>query len=137
VSFIALVEVYNHILADTMTSPSDSTSIQQAHKKGLIFPIAIIYIMLGAAIMAASFLKIEINSIRLSPWDAILPAFIVIAGVGAILRKPWGRWLSYLVSLPMLLGVPIGTLLGGYMIYQLTIHRAQFKNGLHDQNRVS
>lgn len=120
-----------------MTSPTGSTNIPQAQKTGLIYPIAMIYIMLGAAIMAASFLKTEINGIRLSPWDAILPAFIVIAGVGAILRKPWGRWLSYLVSLPMLLGVPIGTFLGGYMIYQLTIHRAQFNNELRDQNRVS
>ncbi len=112
-----------------MTSPADTASHPLAGRPGLVFPIAAIYIAYGAVLAAAAFGGVEIKGVRLTPWDALWPAFMVVAGAGAMLRRAWGRWLGYLVSLPFLIAVPTGTLLGGYMIYHLTIYRAQFRRG--------
>ena len=65
----------------------------------------------------------------MSALDAILPSLLALAGVGAYFRQPWGRWMCYFFSVILLVGVPIGTILGGLMIYYLTIYRAQFVRG--------
>lgn len=119
-----------------MTSPTSSAAIPEQRLPGLISPIGVFFIILGAALVAASLLRAEIRELRLTPWDATGPVLMITAGVGAIFRKPWGRWLSYLISLLLLPGVPIGTIFGGYMIYHLTIYRDQFRDTSKDQNRV-
>ena len=96
-------------------------------KPGVISEIAWLYIALGAACVAASLAGARIQNITLQPADAWLPGLLLLAGIGALLRKPWGRWLSYLFSVWLLLGVPIGTIVGGLMIYHLTIYRDQFR----------
>jgi hypothetical protein len=93
---------------------------------GLITPIAWIYVALGLAMVVACFVEAEIGPFQLSPGDAVGPGLLMVAGVGAILRKSWGRWLCYAVSALLILGAPIGTIIGVLMIYHLTIHRNQF-----------
>jgi hypothetical protein len=70
---------------------------------------------------------VQIGSIYLSVVDAWLPGLLIIAAIGAILRRPWGRWLCYVFSISMLPEVPLGTIVGGLMIYHLTVHRDQFR----------
>jgi len=93
---------------------------------GLITPIGWIYVSLGMAFLAVALFRVQVGPVPLGPKDSVVPLLIILAGVGAILRKPWGRWFAYIVSALFLLGVPIGTLLGGFMIYHLTIYRDQF-----------
>jgi hypothetical protein len=93
---------------------------------GVITPIAWIYVALGLAMVVACLLEAEIGPVQLSPGDAVGPGILIVAGVGAILRRPWGRWLCYAVSALLMLGAPIGTVIGVLMIYHLTIHRNQF-----------
>lgn len=54
------------------------------------------------------------------------------SSIGAIRRKSWGRWLYYGFSVLILPFVPLGTIVGGLMIYHLTVHRDQF--GRSSQN---
>jgi len=93
---------------------------------GLITHIAVVYVLLGLALAVAATMHTEIGGVRLDTWDAVAPILLILAGVGAILRKKWGRWSCYFFSAILLLGVPIGTLLGGLMLYHLTIYRDQF-----------
>jgi len=69
----------------------------------------------------------EIGPAQLSAVDAVLPALLIVAAAGAILRRPWGRWLCYAFSVLLLPAAPTGTIIGGLMIYHLTIHRDQFR----------
>jgi hypothetical protein len=100
---------------------------------GLITPIAWIYVALGLGMVIACVVEAEIGPAKLSHFDAVGPGFIAVAGVGAILRKPWGRWLCYAVSALLLLGAPIGTIIGVLMIYHLTVHRDQFGRSVQGQ----
>ena len=58
--------------------------------------------------------------------DIWLPVFWLLVSVGTLRRTKWGRWLSYPISSVLLLGVPFGTLLGGFMLWHLTKYRAAF-----------
>jgi len=102
----------------------DSTT--RVRVPGLITPIAWIYVAFGLAMVVACFIEAQIGPVQLSPVDAVGPGLLIVAGVGAILRRPWGRWLCYAVSALLMLGAPIGTIIGVLMIYHLTVHRHQF-----------
>jgi hypothetical protein len=95
-------------------------------KPGMTGAIAVCYFFLGAAVLLAIAMGGSIQGIDLLWSDAWLPALIVISALGILRRTHWGRWLGYLVSLPLLVGVPLGTILGGYMIWHLTKFRASF-----------
>lgn len=95
-------------------------------KPGLISAIGFVYVALGVLGVALAVLRVRFGAMQLTPVDAIGPGLLVVAAIGAISRKPWGRWMCYLFSAFLLLGVPIGTLLGGMMIYHLTKYRSQF-----------
>jgi len=94
---------------------------------GVMTPISWCYIALGVALLCACFLGGNVAGVRLQPEDAWFPGLLVVGAIGTILRQPWGRWLSYVFSILMLPGVPIGTIIGGLMIYHLTIYRDQFR----------
>ena len=104
---------------------SDST--ERNHSRGQVTPIAWMYVVYGLGLCLACLAEAPIAPLPLSPTDAFVPLLIIVAGVGAILRKPWGRWLCYVFSAFLLLGVPLGTIIGGRMIHQLTVHRDQFR----------
>jgi len=106
-----------------MTNGDSNTRVRVP---GLITPIAWIYVALGLAVVVACFVEAQLGPFQLSPADAVGPGLLVVAGVGALLRKPWGRWLCYAVSALLMLGAPIGTIIGVLMIYHLTVHRSQF-----------
>ena len=97
---------------------------------GQITEIAWIYVVFGAVLCAACFANAEIGHERLSVLDSWLPGLLIVAAVGAIRRRPWGRWSCYVFSALFLFGVPMGTIIGGRMIYILTAHRDQFRS--HD-----
>jgi ribose/xylose/arabinose/galactoside ABC-type transport system permease subunit len=99
---------------------------------GLITPIAWIYVAFGLTMAIACLIEAQIGPVQLSPADAVGPGLLIVAGVGAILRKPWGRWLCYAVSALLVLGVPIGTIIGVLMIYHLTVHRDQFGRSIQN-----
>jgi hypothetical protein len=100
---------------------------QRGRRRGSITPIAWVYVVFGLVLVVACFAGAQIGVTRLSAVDAVLPGLLIVAAIGAILRRPWGRWLCYAFSAILLLGAPIGTILGGLMIYHLTIHRDQFR----------
>ena len=108
-------------VADAIQPPDPAT-----RKGGLITQIGTIYLLMGLVLAVLALLRLKIGGYQLVPWNAVTPALLAVAGIGAILRKQWGRWSCYFFSVVLLLGVPIGTILGGLMIYHLTIYRAQF-----------
>jgi hypothetical protein len=93
---------------------------------GQITAIAWIYIIFGVGLFAACFTNARLGEFRLSVFDLWIPGSLILGAIGAILRKPWGRWSCYIFSTLMLVGVPLGTIVGGLMIYNLTVHRDQF-----------
>ena len=93
---------------------------------GLIAGISWFYLAFGLACIGLCLAGADVRGIKLGPWDAIVPAFIGVAAVGTLLKRNWGRRMSYVASAFLLLGVPIGTLFGGLMIHQLTRHRELF-----------
>jgi len=95
-------------------------------RAGLITPIGWSYVVLGVAFSVGALLHVKIGPLQMGPLDMVSTGLLVLAGVGAILRARWGRWLAYAMSAILLLGIPIGTILGALMIYHLTIHRDQF-----------
>jgi hypothetical protein len=95
-------------------------------ERGITGFLAIAYMIFGLGFLIAIATHGSVQGMRLEWGDAWLPALILIAGIGILRRTHWGRWLGYIVSLPLLLGVPIGTILGGYMIWQLSKYRAAF-----------
>ncbi len=104
---------------------------------GLITPIGWVYVLLGSAMCGAAYLEVTMGPLHLRPIDPLSPALLALAGVGAILRLRWGRWLAYLMSALILIGIPIGTVLGVLMIYHLTIYKAQFGEQSSANNRWS
>ena len=95
---------------------------------GMTGAIAVIYCAYGVSFLVAIGLGANIGGIDLVWADAFLPVFTIVVGLGVLYRTRWGRWLGYVVSIPLLLGVPIGTILGGYMIWHLTQYRRLFTN---------
>jgi len=100
---------------------------------GQITSIAWIYIVFGTGLVIACFAGGQIGQVRLSSVDAVFPAVLILAAAGAIRRKSWARWLCYGFSVLILPGAPLGTIVGGLMIYHLTVHRDQFRRS--SQNR--
>ena len=43
----------------------------------------------------------------------------IIAGIGLLMRKSWGRILAIAVGVFSLINIPIGTLIGGYTLFVL------------------
>jgi hypothetical protein len=103
-----------------------ATPASDVRGPGITGFLAIIYMLYGSGFLIAITMHGSVQGIELGWPDAWVPALIVIAGIGVLRRTRWGRWLGYMVSLPLLFGVPIGTILGGYMIWQLSRHRAAF-----------
>src|SRR5215470_6254263 len=77
-------------------------STQRSRVHGSITPIAWIYTTFGVALVIASLVGAHIGPIQLEAVDAVLPGLLVVAAIGAILRRPWGRWLCYAFSVPLL-----------------------------------
>jgi hypothetical protein len=95
-------------------------------RPGVTGAIAIIYCLYGVSLLVVIGLGDSALGMPPSWADAVIPVLLIVTGVGVLRRTRWGRWLGYFVSLPLLLGVPIGTLLGGYMIWHLTQYRRHF-----------
>ncbi len=94
---------------------------------GLTKAISIIYFILGLGVIVAALNEIEINGIVLNwKYDIWAPIFIMIIALATIRKTKWGRWLSYPFSIVILIGVPVGTILGGFMLWHLTKYRAAF-----------
>ena len=95
-------------------------SAQSTNRFRVIKIIAWIYVALGAALVSCALSHIEIHGQRLGAVGAVPPALMVLGAVGTLLRRQWGRFISYFFSALLLLGVPVGTFLGVYMIARLT-----------------
>ena len=102
---------------------------ERTENVGLTKAIAIIYLLFGFAWAVAVIRRVEFAGLQLD-WrrDIWLPAIIVVAAIGTLRRTKWERWASYFVSSALLLGVPIGTMHGGFMIWHLTKFRNAFRN---------
>lgn len=94
---------------------------------GLTKAISIIYLLMGGLLTVVIVAGVEVRGIK-AEWrnDIWLPAFMLFMAVGTLRRTMWGRWLSYVFSIFIVLGMPTGTLLGGYMLWHLTKFRAAF-----------
>jgi hypothetical protein len=108
--------------------------VADGETRGVITPIAWSYAIFGAGLGAACFAGAQIGPFRLCATDAIMPGLIIVAAAGTILRRSWGRYLCYFFSVLFLPGVPLGTIIGGLMIYQLTIYRSQFSRQVRHSN---
>ena len=95
-------------------------------RSGMTGAIAVMYGLYGVGLLIVIGMGGSIRGIQLGWHDAWFPILILVTALGVLRRTAWGRWLGYVVSLPLLLGVPIGTILGGYMIWHLTKYRASF-----------
>jgi len=112
------------------------TSTPLRHLPGQITSIAWIYAVFGLAVFIACLTGAQIGPVPLSTIDALTPALLIISAVGAMFRRPWARWLCYVFSVLMLPGIPLGTIVGGRMIHQLTVHRDQFRRSPRTVNEV-
>jgi len=104
-----------------------SGSTGRTYLAGQVTPIASLYALYGLVLCLLCLAEAEVARVQLSAVDAFLPLLLIVAAVGAILRKPWGRWLCYVFSVLILPGAPLGTIIGVLMIYHLTIYRDQFR----------
>ena len=104
-----------------------SGSTERQYLAGQVTPIAGIYALYGLVLCLLCLVEAEVGPVQLSATDAFFPLLLIVAAVGAILRKPWGRWLCYAFSVLLLLGAPLGTIIGVLMIYHLTVYRDQFR----------
>ncbi len=102
---------------------------------GVITPIAWSYGIYGMGLAVTCFAGAQVGPFRLSATDAVLPGLMVAAALGTVLRRPWGRYLCYFFSVLILPAPPLGTVIGGLMIYQLTIYRSQFRRQERNSNR--
>jgi hypothetical protein len=100
---------------------------QQTPDVGLTRAISIIYLFYGLGFLVAAIGGAEVAGIKLE-WstDVWVPLIFVLAAIGTLRRTKWGRWMSYPMSILFLPGVPIGTLLGGFMLWHLTRYRIEF-----------
>ena len=118
-----------------------SNPSERGRLPGQVTPIAWMYAALGLALvlacLAGAQFEVQFEKVQLSAVDALFPLLLIVAAVGAILRKPWGRWLCYAFSVLILPGVPLGTIIGGLMIYHLTVHRDQFRRSAATVNHGS
>tara|TARA_B100000780_G_scaffold262425_1_gene215554 strand:+ start:2750 stop:3064 length:315 start_codon:yes stop_codon:yes gene_type:complete len=97
-------------------------------KVGQTKNVAIIYSIIASAIIIAVATEQSINSYQLTPkTDLWAPLFLLLTSIGVYRKTRWGRWFGYLVSLPFVFNAPIGSFLGGYMIWHLTKYRGSFK----------
>ena len=94
---------------------------------GLTKGIGYIYLILFSTIFSAALLNVSVAGIQLNrAYDTWLPLILMAISIGVIRKTRWGRWLAYPVSIFLLIGVPIGTVLGGFMIWHLTKYRTAF-----------
>jgi hypothetical protein len=94
---------------------------------GLTKAISIIYLIFSFGMVVAIVNGSKIGSITLNIKEDIwFPILIAVIAIATIRRTKWGRWLSYMLSFFVMLGVPIGTFLGGFMVWHLTKYRASF-----------
>ncbi len=94
---------------------------------GLTRTISLFYIALFGSILIAALLNAEFMGTPLDrSRDAWVPFLLVVVSCGVYRRTRWGRWLAYPVSLFLCLGVPLGTVLGGFMVWHLTKYRSAF-----------
>ena len=101
---------------------------QPESKVGQTKNVSIIYGVISVALIAAVLTGQNINGQQLSmKSDIWLPVFLLLTAIGVYRKTRWGRWLGYLVSIPFFINVPVGTFLGGYMLWHLTKYRGSFK----------
>jgi len=93
---------------------------------GLTKGISIIYLIYSVFMAIAITTETTIGGELVSEIDVFLPLIVIIISFATIRRIIWGRWASYLVSFMFLFGVPLGTVIGGYMIWHLTKYRSSF-----------
>src|SRR5262245_222979 len=104
-----------------------SSSTEHRRVPGQVTTIAWMYALYGLVLCALCLAGAQIGPYQLSAVDALFPLLLIVAAVGAILRKPWGRWLCYAFSVLILPGAPLGTIIGVLMIFHLTVYRDQFR----------
>jgi hypothetical protein len=93
--------------------------------------VAIIYSIISIGFIVAVMTEQSFSGLQLTvESDIWLPLLLLIASIGVIRKTIWGRWFGYLVSIPFVINAPIGTFLGGYMIWHLTKYRHLFKTWL-------
>jgi len=93
---------------------------------GVIKVIAWIYLVLGVVLASLGLLHVRVAGQQLGPLSAILPVLLASGAIGTLLRRQWGRYLSAFLSVILLFAVPIGTLLGGFMLYHLAHNKVLF-----------
>jgi hypothetical protein len=91
--------------------------------------IAWIYFLLGFTFFAMGLANVQFAGQRLDSASAIVPGLLAVGAVGTLLKKQWGRYLSYFFSIILLVAIPIGTLLGAFMLYHLTHSKDLFAGG--------
>ena len=94
---------------------------------GVTSTVSIIYILINMGFVLAALSESAINSVTLNAKDDVwLPTIIILISLGIMRQTRWGRWFGYLISFPLIFVLPLGTLLGGYMIWHLTKYRLSF-----------
>ena len=88
----------------------------------ILAAIIIMVVMVGAGIASGDVEAMQITSAVGSGIASLLLIFAVpeiICGVGLLRGASWSRVLGLIMSFANLLGIPLGTLLGGYGIWVL------------------
>ncbi|WOX05055.1 hypothetical protein [Microbulbifer pacificus] len=98
---------------------------------GSIKILSVIYMIFFGAFTIAALLNTNIQGYQLEAiYDVWVPLAFFVISFGIFRMTKWGRLLGYPVSLMLLPGVPIGTIFGGFMIWQLTKYRQGFTRWL-------
>ena len=103
---------------------------------GVIKTIAALYIIaavvLIGVLIVVSFSGWDLEVGEFFEVDPVLglgwfPALVIVASLGMMSRKRWGRYMGYLVSIPIIFIFPFGTFLAAVLIWRLTTQRATYQ----------
>jgi predicted MFS family arabinose efflux permease len=97
-----------------------------ANRFGIIKAISWFYLAFGLVFVWLSLAGAQMAGQRLEPLTAVLPGIMALGALGTLRKKNWGRRISYFTSAVILIGVPIGTFIGGFMIYHLNRNKDLF-----------
>jgi hypothetical protein len=126
----------NAFVADVSTADSDAEAVRQEHIKheASVRSIGVLY-YIGGVMMVLGSLALIVAGFAVPQGGAVAGAMGVVYGAFAVLSiavgrglrqlRSWARTTTAVLSAIGLLGIPIGTLINGYILYLLLAEKGK------------